>query len=140
MHLKVKSSLKSGISSQRVFRVDRDSTIAFMGKDARVYATPALIWHVETVCRDLLLSHLHGTEDSVGTRVEIDHLAPSFEDSEISVEARLVKLSGREATFEISAFDGSEKICRGRHTRFIVDKAQFAARLQKKRSIVSSGT
>ena len=49
-----------------------------MGEKARVYATPMLVRDIEIACRDLLLEHLDAGEDSVGTRVELDHLAATL--------------------------------------------------------------
>ncbi len=130
----MKSTLKSGIATQRTFHVGRDSTIGFMGDDARVYATPMLVRDIEITCRELLLDHLDPGEDSVGTRVEVDHLAPTLEGADVTIEVKLAELNGRAALFEISASDNKEPICRGRHSRFIVDVAKTRERLKKKRA------
>ena len=45
---------------------------------------------IEIACRDLLLPHLDAGEDSVGTRVEIEHLAPTLEGAEVAIEVRVV--------------------------------------------------
>ena len=130
----MKATLKSGIAAKRSFHVGRDSTIGFMGEDARVYATPMLVRDIEIACRDLLLAHLDAGEDSVGTRVEIDHLAPSLEGADIALEVTLAELNGRAAVFQVSASEKGEAICRGKHSRFIVDVAKTRERLQKKRA------
>jgi fluoroacetyl-CoA thioesterase len=130
----MKTTLQAGLAGKRVFHVGHDSTIGFMGEDARVYATPMLVRDIEVACRELLLEHLDAGEDSVGTRVEIDHLAPSLEGADITIEVKLGELKGRAATFEVSGFEKAEKICQGRHGRFIVDVAKTRERLQKKRA------
>ena len=130
----MKPSLQSGLAAKRSFHVGRDSTIGFMGEDARVYATPMLVRDIEITCRELLLEHLDPGEDSVGTRVEIDHLAPTLEGADVTIEARLAELNGRAAVFEVPASDNKEPICRGRHSRFIVDVAKTKERLKKKRA------
>jgi predicted thioesterase len=130
----MKPSLHSGIAATRTFHVGRDSTSAFMGEDARVYATPMLVRDIEIACRDLLLAHLDADEDSVGTRVEIDHLAPTLEGADVAIEVTLAELNGRAAVFQVAASEKGEPICRGRHSRFIVDVAKTKVRLQKKRS------
>src|SRR5574338_746119 len=99
----MKPSLKSGLAAKRSFHVGRDSTIGFMGEDARVYATPMLVRDIEIACRDLLLQHLDPGEDSVGTRVEIDHLAPTLEGADVTIDVTLASLSGRAALFDVSA-------------------------------------
>lgn len=130
----MKPSLHSGLAAKRSFHVGRDSTIGFMGEDARVYATPMLVRDIEIACRDLLLQHLDPGEDSVGTRVEIDHLAPTLEGADVTIDVTLASLSGRAALFDVSASEKGETICRGKHARFIVDVAKTKERLQKKRA------
>ena len=130
----MKPTLQSGLAAKRSVHVGRDSTIGFMGEDARVYATPMLVRDIEIACRDLLLAHLDAGEDSVGTRVEIDHLAPTLEGADITIEVKLAELTGRAAVFDVTATEKAEAICRGRHSRFIVDVAKTKARLQKKRA------
>src|SRR5256885_14495650 len=74
----MKASLTTGLTATRRITVDRNRTIGFMGEGGRVYATPELIRDIEMTCRNLLLEHLDEGEDSVGTRVEIDHLAATL--------------------------------------------------------------
>jgi predicted thioesterase len=129
----MKPTLQAGLAGTRSFHVGRDSTIGFMGEDARVYATPMLVRDIETACRDLLLEHLDSGEDSVGTRVEIDHLAPTLEGSDVSIEVKLAELSGRAAVFDVLAFEKAQPIGKGRHARFIVDVAKTKERLKRKK-------
>ena len=128
----MKPTLAAGVSGTREYVVDRASTIDFMGDSARVYATPALVRDIEITCRDLLLEHLDGGEDSVGTRVELDHLAPTLLGMKVTVAAKIVELKGRAVTFEVSARDSIEPIGRCRHSRFIVDVHQTEQRLAAK--------
>jgi len=128
----MKPTLNSGLSSTRTFTVDRDSTIGFMGEDARVYATPMLVRDIEITCRDFLLEHLDPGEDSVGIRVEIDHLAATLLGMQVTITVTLGELKGRAAIFDVVATDGIDTICRGRHSRFIANVAQVKARLAEK--------
>ena len=128
----MKPSLKSGISTQRTFTVDRDSTIGFMGEDARVYATPMLVRDIEITCRDFLLEHLDPGEDSVGIRVEIDHLAATLLGMKVEIAVTIGELKGRAVIFDVVATDGVDTICRGRHSRFVANVAQVKARLAEK--------
>ena len=128
----MKTSLVTKIYSTTSLTVDRDRTIDFMGENARVYATPMLVRDIELACRDLLLAHLDPGEDSVGTRVEIDHIAATLLGMAVDITVTLSELNGRAATFEIEAHDSVEPICRGRHSRFIVDVAKTAQRLAAK--------
>jgi fluoroacetyl-CoA thioesterase len=132
----MKKTLQAGIAASREFPVDASRTIDFMGEDARVYATPMLVRDIEVTCRDLLLEHLDPGEDSVGTRVEIDHLAATPLGMKATISATLAELKGRAAIFEVSAADGVDTICRGRHTRFIANVEQVKQRLKQKQAKV----
>ncbi|MFQ5408671.1 MAG: thioesterase family protein [Anaerolineales bacterium] len=128
----MKDSLAVGLSTSVRITVDEARTIDFMGDEARVYATPALVRDVETTCRNLLLEHVDPGEDSVGVRIELDHLAPTLLDMWVEITVELVELDGRRATFKVTARDAVETVARGRHVRFVVDVAKSAARFQKK--------
>ena len=130
----MKTTLAAGISVERAFPVDAGRTIDFMGEDARVYATPMLVRDIEVTCRELLLEHLDAGEDSVGTRVEIDHLAATLLGMKVTITATLAELKGRAAIFEVSAVDGIDTICRGRHARFIANVEQVKQRLKQKQA------
>jgi len=130
----MKTTLQAGIAASREFPVDASRTIDFMGEDARVYATPMLVRDIEITCRDLLLEHLDPGEDSVGTRVEIDHLAATPLGMKVTISATLAELKGRAAVFEVSAADGVDTICRGRHIRFIANVEQVKQRLKQKQA------
>ena len=128
----MKTSLQAGVTSSSTVSVDRDRTIGFMGEGARVYATPSLVRDVEVACRDLLLMHLDPGEDSVGTRVEIDHIAATLLGMTVELSVRVLEVAGRAVTFEFEGRDNVEPICRGRHSRFVVDVAKTAQRLAAK--------
>lgn len=128
----MKSSLQPGITLTTQLKVDRDRTISFMGEDARVYATPKLLYDVEMACRELLLAHLDAGEDSVGTRVELDHIAATLMGMSVEITVKVAELNGRAVTLDIEARDSVEPICRGKHSRFIVDVAKTAQRLAAK--------
>ena len=128
----MKATLAAGVSTTREVLIDRERTIDFMGEAARVYATPMLVKDIEVTCRELLLAHLDSGEDSVGTRVELDHLAATLLGMKVKIEARVSEVKGRAVTFEISAHDGLDAICRCKHARFIVDLKQTEQRLAAK--------
>jgi len=128
----MKASLVPGVSATKRIRIDRERTIGFMGEKARVYATPKLVHDIEHTCRDLLLDHLDAGEDSVGTRVEIDHLAATLLGMEAELTVKVADVQGRAVTFEVTARDGVDDICRGKHMRFIVDVAKTEQRLAAK--------
>ena len=135
----MKGSLVAGLSTARELTIDRERTIDFMGEAARVYATPMMVRDVEMTCRELLLAHLDAGEDSVGTRVEIDHLAATLLGMKVRFEAKITEVNGRAVTFEVSAHDGIDAICRCKHARFVVDvkktEQRLAAKAQKAKTM-----
>jgi fluoroacetyl-CoA thioesterase len=128
----MKATLKAGLGAVRRYPVDRERTIDFMGEKARVYATPMLVRDIEVTCRDLLLEHVDPGEDSVGTRIEIDHLNPTLLGMEVEITATIAEVKGRLVTFDISGRDGLDAIARGKHLRFVVDVKSTEQRLAAK--------
>lgn len=128
----MKPTLVAGVATTARITVDRARTIGFLGEDARVYATPELVRDIEMTCRDLLLAHLDAGEDSVGTRVEIDHLAATLLGMTVELTVTITEVKGRAIAFEVSGQDEVETVCRGRHNRFVVEGETTQSRLAAK--------
>jgi len=128
----MKDTLKAGLATTDTLTVDRERTIDFMGEAARVYATPMLVRDIEIACRNLLLAHLDAGEDSVGTRVEIDHMGASLLGMKVWLTVTLASVNGRAVVFEVEGRDDVEPIVRGKHHRFIVDVTKTGQRLAAK--------
>jgi predicted thioesterase len=128
----MKPTLQPGLTATAKFAIDRERTIDFMGEAARVYATPMLVRDLEIACRNLLLAHLDAGEDSVGTRVEIDHIGATLLGMTVELTVRVAEVNGRAVVFEVEGRDPVEPIVRGRHARFVVDVAKTAQRLAAK--------
>jgi len=128
----MKASLVAGIGTTARITIDRDRTIGFMGEEGRVYATPALVRDIEQTCRDFLLQHLDAGEDSVGTRVELDHLAPTLMNMWAEITVTVAEVRGRLVIFEVSAKDPLDQIGKGKHIRFVSDVAKTKERLAAK--------
>src|SRR5499427_11164733 len=117
----MKQSLKPGLAHTRKITVDDSRVIEFMGADCRVYATPRIISDVEYTCRDFLLQHLDPGEDSVGTRVNWEHVGPALLGETVTVSVKLAGIDGRRITFEAAVSAGADEVARGTHERFVVD-------------------
>lgn len=128
----MKASLAAGVSATSKLNVDRERTIDFMGEKARVYATPMLVRDIEMACRELLLQHLDRGEDSVGTRIELDHLAATLLGMPVELKVTVAEVKGRAITLDVDGRDSVDAICRGRHQRFVVDLKTTEARLAAK--------
>jgi predicted thioesterase len=128
----MKQTLRAGVSKVKRLEVDAGRTIAFMGEEGRVYATPDLVRDIEHTCRDLLLAHADAGEDSVGMAIALTHQAPTLLGMEVEITATLKAVEGRKVTFEITAKDDLEPIASGSHTRFVVDVSKTIERLKAK--------
>jgi fluoroacetyl-CoA thioesterase len=125
-------TLKAGLSATRRVHVDRDRTISFMGDDCRVYSTPNLLYDIEMACRDVLLEHTGPGMDSVGTRVELDHVGATMLGMWADITVTLTEVNGPAVSFEFTARDAIEEVARGKHKRFIVGLEKTAQRLKAK--------
>ncbi len=132
----MKPSLKPGLAHERKLTVDEPRVIEFMGDDCRVYATPRIISDVEYTCRDFLLEHLDPGEDSVGTKVNWEHVGPALLGEAVTVSVKLTRLEGRRATFEAAVDAGGDAVARGTHERFIVDVHKVRERLLNRKARV----
>jgi predicted thioesterase len=130
----MKPSLAPGLAAARRITVDEARCIAFMGDDCRVYATPRIISDVEYTCRNFLLEHLDPGEDSVGTRVNVEHVGPALLDAEVTVEVRVAAVDGRRVTFEALVKDGQDEVLKGVHERFVVAVEKVRERLLKRKA------
>jgi len=117
----MKDTLRPGLSRSSRITVDRDRTIAFMGEEARVYATPRLISDVEMTCRNLMIEHSDEGEDSVGVEVALKHLAATLMGSTVEITVTVTVVDRRKVVFEVAAKDEIDRISAGTHTRFVVN-------------------
>ncbi len=125
-------TLKPGLTSTTRIAIDRERTISFMGDECRVYATPKLLYDVEMACRDLLLAHIEPGKDSVGTRVELDHVGATMLGMWVEITVTLATVNGAAVSFDFTARDAVEDVARGKHNRYIVGIEKTAQRLKAK--------
>jgi fluoroacetyl-CoA thioesterase len=113
--------------------VTPDVTIDFMGvKDARVLSTPNMILGLERTSRNAVLPLLDPGYDTVGTHVNVYHLAATPIGMTVTFRTEVTSVEDRRVNFKVEAFDAKEKIAEGTHQRFIVNVSRFAARVQEK--------
>jgi predicted thioesterase len=134
----MKPTLAKGLAATKRFAIDKDRTISFMGEEMRVYSTPSMVRDVEHTCLEFLKQHLDAGENSVGARVEIDHLGPTLLGMNVDVSATIVDIDGRRVTFEVEVKDGFDTVGKAKHTRFVVDLDKQKARLEAKRAKVAA--
>jgi len=127
-------TLQPGLTLTRRIDVDRERTISFMGDECRVYSTPRMLYDIEMACRDLILEHVESGKDSVGTRVELDHVGATLMGMWAEVSVALSAVNGNAVAFDFTVRDAVEEVARGKHNRFIVGIEKTAQRLQAKRA------
>ncbi len=133
----MKSGLLVGLTRTRRFDVKEDRTIGFMGEGLRVYATPFMVQDIEGTCRDLLGEYLTEAENSVGARVEIDHLGPTLKGMWVDVTVSVTAVEGRRVSFDAEVRDALDVVGRAKHVRFVVDLAKQRERLEAKAARVA---
>ena len=104
---------------------DRDTALAVGSGEVRVLATPRVVALVEAASVDALAGALDKETTSVGTRVELDHLAPSPVGATVTARAELVEVAGRRLTFDVTLIQDGAVVARGRLTRTLVPRARF---------------
>ena len=130
----MKPTLKPGLAYTQRITVDEPRVISFMGDDCRVYATPRIISDLEYTCRNFLLEHLDPGEDSVGTKVNWEHVGPALLGAEVTLSIKVLQVDGRRVVFEANVNDGADAVAHGTHERFIVDVQKLRERLLKKKA------
>lgn len=128
----MRETLVAGLSATRRWVIDEGRTIGILGPESRVYATPYLVYDLETTCREFLLEHLDSGEDTVGTRVEMDHAAPTPLGMWVDITVTIAKLDDRAVTLAFTAADALDRVASGSHSRFVVDVEKTKERLMAK--------
>ena len=102
-----------------------------------VLATPWLVAVMEAAACAALEGSLAEGQTSVGTVVEVRHLAPTPSGVTVRATAEVTEVDGRRVVFRVEAFDPAEKVGEGRHERAIVDGQRLLARAASKQTGVA---
>ncbi|HEU5323090.1 MAG TPA: thioesterase family protein [Methylomirabilota bacterium] len=127
-------SLAPGATHEVSTVVTEDRTAHAMGNPGvRVLATPFVIGLLENAAGGMLAPHLPPGAGTVGTMVEMRHLAATPVGMAVRARATLLETDGRRYLFQVEAWDDREKVAEGRHERVVVpDMPKFLARARKK--------
>jgi fluoroacetyl-CoA thioesterase len=119
--------IKAGLEGEATLAVgEADTAIALRSGDVRVVGTPRLVALCEEATVWAVAPSLAPEKTSVGTRVEFEHLAPSFVGAVIQARAILVEVDGHRLRFQVTASEGERIVGRGIVVRAVVDRARFA--------------
>ena len=121
--------VRTGLSGRAELTVtDADTASAMSSGDVPVLATPRLVALAEQATCNAVEGELEAGETTVGTQVQINHLAPTAIGSKVVADATLEKVEGRRLTFTVSINDESSLVGAGKVTRAIVDRDGFLAK------------
>ena len=135
----MKSSPKTGTTGQQQFVVESKHAIDFADERMpAVLCTPWLIWFLEHAARDAVLPFLESGESTVGTFLEVRHLAPTPLGATVTCRARVVQTDGAVISFQLEAHDEHEVIGRGFHKLCVINVDRFAQKVRGKKQKLSS--
>ena len=109
-----------------------DTADALGNKGVHVLATPRLVALLELAAIRAVEAHLPPGAGTVGTRIDVRHLAATPVGMRATIRATLREIEGRRLVFDIEGHDETERIVEGSHERFQIDQARFLARIAAK--------
>ncbi len=123
-----------GATKERKVTINSNQTTTFLWEGENVFSTPAMISEMEETCRLLLKEQFisNAEWDSVGTVVNIKHLAATPIGTEVLIKSKVISVNGRRVMFDVEAFDKIERIGQGQHERFIINIPQFKNKFNEK--------
>ena len=125
--------LETGIKGTRTVTVNEDNTAKAMGSGTLdVFATPAMIALMENTAYESVAAELEEGSGTVGTALNVKHVAATPVGMKVTCETELIKVDGRALTFSVKAFDEKGLIGEGEHERFIVFNEKFQAKAEAK--------
>ena len=130
-------TLTVGLTGETTQVVTTEKTAAHWGSGlVEAFATPALIALMENAAFTSVKDLLAPGQTTVGTEVNIKHLAATPVGMTVRARAELIEMDGRKLVFKVEAWDDAEKIGEGTHTRFMVELERFNQRFEQKRAVV----
>lgn len=122
-----------GLIGEASVFVSPEVTARHLGSGAvAVFATPEMVRLMERAAVNGLASYLAPGQQSVGTAVNVKHLAATPVGATVTARAELISVNGRRLLFKVSAHDGTDLIGEGTHERALIDLAKFEQRVAAK--------
>ena len=122
--------IKVGMSAERTLVVPPERTVGhFVPHMPMVYATPMMILEMEMTAGDAINNYLKPGWVTVGTEVDVRHLAATPVGARVRTTARVVAVERRVIRFEVEAFNDKHRIGEGHHARGLVNVDSFTRRL-----------
>ena len=142
----MKATLKAGLTHRFTYQVPAQKTVPHLYQEApefqampAVFATGFMVGLMEWTCIQLLAPHLDAGEGSLGTHIDVSHMAATPAGLNVTVDAECTAVRGRRASFCVCAHDGVDMIGEGRHERAIVVWDRFNAKVAEKAAASARG-
>ena len=125
--------IQTGLTCKKKITVTPEMTAAAMGSGAlEVLATPSMIALMEGTAQEAVLNLLEDGQGTVGTRIDVRHLAATPVGMEVTCTAEVTEVDRRRIVFTVKAKDEKEVIGEGIHERFVIDNEKFFAKCRQK--------
>ncbi|QBD82349.1 thioesterase [Ktedonosporobacter rubrisoli] len=122
-------ALRPGMKGEASTLVTPNNTAAAVGAGGvEVFATPMMISLMENAAWHAVAEELPEGDVTVGTRVDVEHLAATPVGQRVRATAELIEIDRRRLVFKVEAYDEYRKIGQGQHERFIVNLQSFLAK------------
>ena len=129
------AKVELGRQYQRQTRVEEWMTAEKAGnKGVDVLSTPMLVQLIEEAAIACILPLLAENEVTLGSHIDLTHLAPTPVGFIVRTEVEVIGVDGRRINFAVAAFDEREKVAEGTHERYIIDRTKFLANLEEKQA------
>jgi len=136
----MKNSLKPGIRYEHKFKLTPQKMVPALYPEAEefvvmpeVFATGFLVGFLEWACIRAINPHIDWPkEQTVGTHIDVGHLAATPAGLEVTATVELIAVEGKKLVFTVEAHDGVDLISKGRHERFVINKEKFSAKVAAK--------
>jgi fluoroacetyl-CoA thioesterase len=136
----MKNTLKPGLESTFSFRIPESKTVPALYPESSefqsmpaVFATGFMVGFLEWACIKAINPYLDWpAEQTVGTHVDVSHIAATPAGFEVTAKVKLIEADGRRLLFEVEAYDEVELISKGKHERFVINKEKFDSKMKEK--------
>ncbi len=124
-------SVGSTTTSEKVVKQE-DTAAAFGSGDINVFATPMMVGLMENAALNDALKQLPEGYSTVGTFVNVKHMAATPMGMTVRAEAELIEVDGKKLTYKVTAYDEKDKIGEGTHGRYIIHGERFLKKIESK--------
>jgi fluoroacetyl-CoA thioesterase len=125
--------IQTGVKGEMKRAVEEKHTVAFMKSGMLdVLATPIMIAMIEATAADSVAPFLEPGTSTVGTMLDVKHIAPTPVGLEVVCRTELVEVDRRRLVFKVEVSDPEEVVGTGIHERFVVDNSKFMAKAGSK--------